>query len=550
MSTYEKLATLKQKLVETETNNTGTFNDCVIFISIGNENSRAYVLHAKGSTIEEAFANAVQLIRPYILRLGQIPWIKIDLVTEVKKYTETDFLKYVSTIKRNYFREGISFDRNFSTAFLEQEVNANNFIQGLKEEKPKAYLSMTNINHYLKNYRFTKKTIEQNKIKEIYTFKTISYFMDKNQLHELHNGPLNNGVRKIGKIDLSLLYDVINRSSLFLKKQVDDSGKFRYGYFPAFNKEINTYNILRHASTTYSMVEAFEVTDDPSLLDAIKRALKYLVENAIEIVEVDGDKRAFVLEKEANNEIKLGANAHALLAMTKYTAVCSDSRYLDIMKLLAKGIEYFQDKENGSFVHVLNFPDLTVKDKFRTIYYDGEAAFALMRFFALNKEEYWLHIVEKAMEYFIAKEYWKYGDHWMSYASNEMFRQKPLPQYAQLNFKNVESKLDFCLTRETAYPTLLELLMASFNLYVYMEEKNLHSDLLKNVDLEKLQRAISHRTTHQLNSYFWPESAMYFKVPKNILNSFYIRHHSYRVRIDDIEHNISGYCNLLKFIKE
>src|SRR5690606_23073515 len=99
---------------------------------------------------ESAFDKAAKLIKPITLILGSNVWLKVDVVTEKTKYDYQDFLKHVSSIKRNYFREGISFDSNFNMAFLEQEVNANNFIQGLKDIQKKAKLSIENINFYLK----------------------------------------------------------------------------------------------------------------------------------------------------------------------------------------------------------------------------------------------------------------------------------------------------------------------------------------------------------------------------------------------------------------
>lgn len=539
----QKFENLKEKVLSTSLPEKEEY---IVFFSASNGKQRANVVNAKGKTIESAFENALRKIKQSAWILGSSVWLKVDVVTEARKYDYQDFLNYVTGIKRNYFREGISFDANFELAFLEQEVNANNFIQGLKDENPQAKLSFENINYYLKTHRKSKKKIKESSVNTITVFKTIGFFHDNTGCYELGSEWLNNGCRRIEYLDKDLLYDIVDKSSQFLTQQVYENGKFRYGYFPAFNKEINTYNILRHASTTYSMVEAYELTRNEDLLKAIERSFEYLVTSSIMIFDMDGEKRAFVVDEANGNEIKLGSNAHALLAMCKYTTVCGKIKYLDIMNLLAEGIAYFQDLKYGSFVHVLNYPNLTIKDKFRTIYYDGEAVFALMRFYDLTENERWLNIVEKSFEYFINHDYWKYGDHWLSYASNELFRHRPNREYAELNLKNANRRLDFSLTRETAYPTLLELLMASYRLIQYMRNRNLYLDLLESFDEEKLMKAINHRARHQLNSYFWPEMAMYFKVPNNILNSFYIRHHAYRVRIDDIEHNISGYCSLIK----
>jgi len=124
------------------------------------------------------------------------------------------------------------------------------------------------------------------------------------------------------------------------------------------------------------MVEAFEMIQGQDLEQAIKSALEYLAKEGIELVtDQNGITRGFVIERENDNEIKLGANAAAILAFSKYSTVFNDYKYLQLMQQLAEGIRYFQDQQAGSFVHVLNFPDLSLKEKFRTIYYNGEAAF-------------------------------------------------------------------------------------------------------------------------------------------------------------------------------
>jgi hypothetical protein len=388
--------------------------------------------------------------------------------------------------------------------------------------------------------------IEETTVQKIYTFTTIGFFHDGIECHQLNNEWLNNGRRYIENVDGELIYSVIEKSSDYLSKQIDNMGKFRYGYFPCFNKEIKGYNMLRHASTTYSMIEAYEIRKDEQLGQAIKRSLNFLVCYGIELLtDSEGIKRGFVVERTNNNEIKLGANAAAILALSKYSRVFNDYKYVQTMEYLAEGIDYCHDKQDGSFVHVLNFPDLSIKEKFRVIYYDGEAAFALMRLYDIDKNERWLNITEQVFEYFIRERYWYNHDHWLSYCSNELLKYKLEKKYIEFNLKNASGILDFCLTRETTYPTLLELLMATYNMIERMKSENCFLEALEYFDEEKFIRAIDHRAEHQLNGLYFPEVAMYFKSPESILWAFYIRHHSLRARIDDIEHNISGYCSYL-----
>ncbi|WP_241434209.1 hypothetical protein [Listeria riparia] len=308
-------------------------------------------------------------------------------------------------------------------------------------------------------------------------------------------------------------------------------------------KKIKHYNSLRHASSTYSMLESYEVSGDEAILTAAKRALRFL---AIDLIREQGD-RAYVIERDTN-EIKLGANAAAILAFSKYMQVTQDMAYLPLCQNLARAI-CDQQQENGQFIHVLEYPTLTVKDPFRIIYYDGEAVLAIMRLYAIDPDETWLNTAKKAFDYFIEKSYWKNHDHWLSYCTNEITKYAPEDRYFEFGLKNAFGRLDFIYHRETAFPTFLELTVATHDMCERIEAAD-KGYLLKNYNREKLETTIEKRADFQLNGLFYPELAMYYKNPKRILHSFFIRHHSFRVRIDDVEHNISGYCRYLNRITE
>lgn len=548
----EKLNTLNERILSFESMISsemrsfwGNKPKYIIFLSVCDGESRAYVCKGIGNSLDTCWKSATDILMSHVKKNKLNPlWVKADLVKDIKEYDYETFMSYVNDIKTNYFREGIAFDQMFNSAFLEQEVNANVFFNRDDKTKPVQF-TWGNIETYLKKnmgdrYRGT----NVSSIKKVYTFTTIAAFHDEIECYNLLNGVLNNGRRNINKIDKPYLYSMLLKATSFLTDQVDEKGKFRYGYFPCFDKEVPSYNILRHASTTYAMVEAYEILKDPSLADAIKRSFNYLINEGMETIEDEGGvKRAYVIERSRDNEIKLGANAAAIFSLAKYTKVFNDQQYLDIMINLANGIERFQNSEIGSYVHVLNFPDLSVKDEHRTIYYDGEATFALMRLYDIDRDQRWIDMAKKAFEYFIEQKYWRIGDHWLSYCSNELIKYLPDRKYIEFNLKNATGKLDFCLTRETTYPTLLELLLATNNTVRKMKSENIHLDLLDTFDEIKFEKAIKYRVGYQLNGLFFPELAMYYKAPAKILWSFYIRHHSFRTRIDDNEHYISGYSN-------
>lgn len=199
--------------------------------------------------------------------------------------------------------------------------------------------------------------------------------------------------------------------------------------------------------------------------------------------------------------------------------------------------------------HVLHYPSLAVKQKYRIIYYDGEAALALLRLYQIDGDAKWLNAVKRLFEMFIEKDYWKHHDHWLGYCTNELVKVSPDAKYIEFGLKNASGHLEFIYNRETTFPTFLELLMSTYYLVGTAKENGFDELIDKNIDVKRLEEVIHRRADYERMGYFYPEVAMFFKNPERILGSFFIKHHGYRVRIDDVEHYVSGLVHYQKVFK-
>ena len=92
------------------------------------------------------------------------------------------------------------------------------------------------------------------------------------------------------------------------------------------------------------------------------------------------------------------------------------------------------------------------------------------------------------------------------------------------------------------YQIQFELLMQTFELYERMMENNITVDYLEEFKISELLDVIKYSLDFGLNTYMYPEVAMYLDNPSDYVYIFYVSYVAFRIRIDDVQHSISAYA--------
>lgn len=506
------------------------------FISVSDINEQAYVFRASGKTPEEAWEKAAANALEFINAESFNPmWVKADVTYKGEKKQLSETLEDISKGYSQFFRRGISFDDTLGRALIEAELNANSLI-----DYSDGRIELTELNKYLAANDL--KTLTQFP-EDVILFDCKSFFCDeKDEVYELYSEGKDCGRRKLAKFDKDNALRVITTSAEYLAMQIGLEGKFDYGFYPTLHKKISGYNILRHATSIWSLLCSYRISGDKFVLTQAESAIGFMIRNmSYKYPNREGKENVLYLFEETKNEVKIGGNAVAIIVLTEYMNIVGSDKYNKTVKELGLGILELFDERNGSFFHVLKYPSLAPRDQFRTVYYDGETVFALSRLYGVTKDQRFLDAAKKAAERFIEKNYEKYADHWAAYAINELTKYLPLEKYLNFGIRNVKTNLEKIYKQPTTFHTYLEFLCVSFELVERIKAENLRCSDVKEFDEKALVDTIFHRADHMLNGYGYPEYVMYFADPERSLGAFFIRHDNYRIRIDDVQHFCCAY---------
>lgn len=299
-----------EKLIS-EVNNKTEINNYVFF-SLGKSSVKAQVkLLKKTNYLKQDIS---KLALKFKKKSGEFPeWIKLDIVTSTEKILFKELKKTLINTRRNYVDFGIAFDSQWNFAVLPEEINANAFVRPDNTTK-ELFLSEKNINNYLRKYTTNKKAFSSEfyNEKEVIKFYTQGFFIGDEEVHELYSEGYKKGLRKVNDLN-NEIDQLIESSTNFLQNMLLDNGKYIYGYFPHFDNEIGFYNVLRHSSSTYALIEGLSYLGKS--LQPVEKAIDYIILN--QLFEI-GDKAYIFDDTEEANEIKLGQNASFIFAVCEY----------------------------------------------------------------------------------------------------------------------------------------------------------------------------------------------------------------------------------------
>ena len=499
---------------------------CCIFLAATNLQEKATVRHAVSDTPEEAWSLALSALKEALDKKNITPTIlRADWVVSSENVTWAECLVRVQSRRRNWFRQGIAFDKDYNFALTEQELNANLIFCNLEKEKLKGEFQADKAQAYFEIFN-TEGAFVQDEMSE--------------PLMIASEG-ISAGRRDFAKDDREIFLASAMNGAKYLVRQCKPNGKFIYGLYPYDDSVVPGYNTHRHFGTLYAMAEAYEACadddDKKALGEAIERGLNYGIKDLLRYRKTgDGMDSAYFKEGTVTT---IGISGLALLAFSKWTTVTGTKEYISLMRALARGI-FATQKPDGHFIQALNIKDFSIRKEFIISFYDGEALFGLLRLYAITKDEEILDSVERAVNYFIGVNYAEKHDHWISYAMNELTFWKPEEKYFKFGLDNILPYLSK-ISKSTGHsPTQLEMIMAAENMIRRMKSLPSMKKLLKRVKAEEFYSAIDNRAERLQNGCFYPEVAMYFQNPARMLGGFFIRSEGFRVRIDDVQHTLSG----------
>jgi hypothetical protein len=384
--------------------------------------------------------------------------------------------------------------------------------------------------------------------------------------------PLKRGNAEVPEPNPKILRERIKLAAGYLTRETSAQGEITYEYFASDDRTGSGYNILRHAGTVYSMMQAYRLEPDPALLKASLNALRFYKKALQEDKKHPGEW--FVRDVNSvrsggrprlGRRAKLGGIGLGLCMMAELEKAVPGSVDMEQVRGMGRHLERMQNPD-GSFVSFYNW-DGKEKSKRKSIYYSGEAILGLLRLHQLTGEERWLDVAVRGADYLVHKRWKSLGiriyipmDAWLVQALEEMDRVRPDDARADYAFAIGEAiargKL---MDPATTPPDFLGANLSGPSSMPNAATAGSFGEALSSVArLEARRRPgdtrfakfAMYNASFQLRNQFWGPNSYYLPNPARSLGGFRVKQDFAEVRNDHVQHNLSGLFGLLDFLDE
>jgi AMMECR1 domain-containing protein len=376
-------------------------------------------------------------------------------------------------------------------------------------------------------------------------------------VHHLYRGNVLLGPPSVANVHAALV-----EAGRYLARMVDRDGRYCYEYRPEGDRCAPGYNLLRHAGTTYSLFQLHRYAREPAMLGAAERATEWLRRR---VRAVHGDaSRAFLLE---GDKAKLGAVGLTLIALVEREKDVGDGRDRQLMTRLASFV-ISQQREDGYFQSYFAWkPGIAVPER-DSIYYPGEALLGLVRLHGIDPQPRYLHAARLAAE-FLVKRRWRWAgvevyvppDAWLAQALSELDAVAPadwLRDYAYEIFGITEMSM---LRADEGAP--LDLAGGPASGFGFPRVTPAGSRTEGTGEIWRMARRRGEReragrvrdiavqsARFQLNQQYRPENSYFLPNPRRARGGFRGSPVHGEVRIDYVQHNVSGLLIVLEMLEE
>ena len=516
----------------------------IVHLSVSDGLHRARIVQGAGPGLVHALDEAIAAVRPLAAQGITPRWLKLDIVQSA---TPVESLDMARPLDPPASLEGLAFDRASGIAFLPEELMVYSLVDA------NGVLLRDHIATYLSSRPEQSASFERlrnsNPVSG-YRFSSLSLFYDSDasSVVELYRGH----ERASEQPTPDELLVAARLAGGYLTAQIQPSGRFAYVYRPHADDIPEGYNIVRHAGTIYAMMEIYKVLPNDALLVMSRRAIDYLLGEA----ERCGEDAAATSCIPENGRVDLGANALALLALAKYTSATGDAGHLPAMRELARWVQSMQG-DDGKFTERVTYPDGDPVE-LDSWFYPGESIFALARLYGVDPDPAWLDTAERAADYLIeVRDAGKpveelRSDHWLLYGLSELYVHRPKDAYLEHTARLAQATmrgqhhsalyLDW-LGGYHSPPSITSTATRSEGLSAAYWLLREHGDpVLAEQVLDSVRLSVS----FQLQGQYRPESALYFRNPRRALGGFRGALDDFPIRIDYVQHNVSGILGLYK----